>query len=438
MSPSEGKTSTTGPEPDRTSSDTRIEENALSAKEGAIDSPPDGGFIAWSVVAGAWCTSFCSFGWVNSVGIFQEYYKRNILKQYSASTVSWIPSLQIFFMLGSGPIIGFLYDRYGPRYLVLVGTFLHVFGLMMASISKEFYQLLLAQGVCSAIGAAAIFQPALSSVSGWFDKKRGAAFGILATGSSMGGVIFPIMVTHLINSVGFGWAMRSVAFLILFLLIIANFTVRCRVPPQPQKVTAQDLSRPLREPLSLLVMGAYALLTFGIYIPINYLVVSATAQGMSVELSQYLVPILNAASFFGRLGTGLVADKLGRYNIFVSVCAATGILILALWIPASSNAASIVFAAFFGFFSGSYVSLSPALIAQISPPKEFGYRNGLLFLAAAIPGLTTSPIAGAILARNDGSFTGMKVYGGVLTLAGTALVIVARLMKTGPKLWVKF
>lgn len=58
-----------------------------------------------------------------------------------------------------GPVVGKLFDKYGPRYLIIVGTFLHVFGLMMASISTQYYQLLLSQGVCSAIGVAAIFQP---------------------------------------------------------------------------------------------------------------------------------------------------------------------------------------------------------------------------------------------------------------------------------------
>ena len=55
--------------------------------------------------------------------------------------------------------MGILYDKYGPRYLILIGSFLHVFGLMMASISTEYYQILLSQGVCSAVGVAAIFQP---------------------------------------------------------------------------------------------------------------------------------------------------------------------------------------------------------------------------------------------------------------------------------------
>lgn len=51
-----------------------------------------------------------------------------------------ISSLEIFFMFFFGPIIGKLYDNYGPRYLLLVGTFLEVFGLMMTSLATEYYQ----------------------------------------------------------------------------------------------------------------------------------------------------------------------------------------------------------------------------------------------------------------------------------------------------------
>jgi MFS family permease len=116
----------------------------------------------------------------------------------------------------------------------------------------------------------------------------------------------------------------------------------------------------------------------------------------------------------------------------------SGILVLALWIPGSSNATSLVSAILFGFSSGAYVSLTPALIAQISPPREFGYRNGLMFFFVAFPGLVTNPIAGAVLAHEDGSYNGMKVFAGVFCLAGTLLVAVTRFMKTGPKLFVRF
>ncbi|CAI4215868.1 unnamed protein product [Parascedosporium putredinis] len=308
---------------------------------------PDGGVVAWSVLAGVWCVMFCS------IGAFQEFYQNNFLSNYSPSTIAWIPSLQLFFQMGMGPIIGALYDNFGPRYLVIGGSFLHVFGLMMASLSTKYYQILLAQGVCSAIGVAAIFQPAINVIHGWFDKKRGAAFGIVATGSSIGGVVFPIMVSRLIREVGYGWAMRICAFLILGLLVVANLTIRANHPPRPQRMTRTQLAKPFRE-------TEYA--------------------GMKENLVQYLLPILNAASLFGRIFSGVVGDKIGRYNIFVIVGYLTALLILALWIPCNTQEGIIAFSALYGFSSGAYVSLIGPLIAQISPLPEIGFRTGIIFL----------------------------------------------------------
>ncbi|KAF7555825.1 hypothetical protein G7Z17_g1934 [Cylindrodendrum hubeiense] len=263
----------------------------------AISEIPDGGAAAWLMVLGTWCTSFCSFGWINSVGIFQDYYEREMLKNYSSSTIAWIPSLQIFFIMAMGPVVGRLYDIYGPRRLILGGTLLHVFGLMMASLSTEYYQILLSQGICSAIGASAIFQPAISTVPEWFNKKRATAFGICSTGSSIGGVIFPIMLTHLISKVGFPWTMRISAFLILFLLIIANLTVRRRIVSKSKVSKKMDHLRAFRETKSLLLMAGFSLITFGIFVPIDYVVVEARASGMSTGILAYLVPILNSARF---------------------------------------------------------------------------------------------------------------------------------------------
>ncbi|KAF5866928.1 hypothetical protein ETB97_008734 [Aspergillus alliaceus] len=399
----------------------------------------DGGLTAWLVVVGAWCTSFCSFGWVNSVGIFQNYYESHLLKQYSSTTIAWIPSLQIFFMFAMGPIVGRLYDTFGARYLIIGGTFFHVFGLMMASISKEYYQILLSQGLCSAIGASAIFQPALNAVSVWFNRKRGIAFATLSTGSSVGGVIFPIMVDRLVAQVGFAWSMRISAFMILFLLAIAIVTVKARSPPQQGPKPSRDqLVKPFKEPVFFLTLLGYMLLTYGVFIPINYVIVEAVASGMDADLAAYLVPMLNAASLFGRLSAGFMSDKYGRYNIFIVMCILAGVLVLALWIPAASTAPTIVFAIIFGFASGAYVSLSPALIAQISPLKEIGYRTGLLFLFASVGGLTTSPIAGAILQNGGGDYTHMKIFSGMMLLGGTGFIVAARFVKTGFKLAEKF
>lgn len=67
-------------------------------------------------------------------------------------------------MFATGIFAGKVFDDFGPRYLLVAGTFLHVFGLMMTSISKTYYQILLSQAVCSGIGASLVFSPAFTSV----------------------------------------------------------------------------------------------------------------------------------------------------------------------------------------------------------------------------------------------------------------------------------
>ena len=94
-------------------------------------------------------------------------------------------------MFFGGPIFGKVFDNYGPRWLLIIGTFFHVFGLMMTSLSTQYYQFILAQGMVSALGASAVFYAAMSSVGTWFFKNRAASFGIMASGSSLGGVILP-------------------------------------------------------------------------------------------------------------------------------------------------------------------------------------------------------------------------------------------------------
>src|SRR4051812_19459519 len=117
--------------------------------------------------------------------------------------------------------------------MLLGGTVVYVFGLMMVSLSKQYYQFFLAQAVVSAIGSNAVFTACMNSVVSWFLKRRATAFGIMVSGSSLGGVVLPIMMDHLIASVGFPWAIRAVAFLFLGLCAVAALTVRPRLPPNP-------------------------------------------------------------------------------------------------------------------------------------------------------------------------------------------------------------
>ena len=189
----------------------------------------------------------------------------------------------------------------------------------------------------------------------------------------------------------------------------------------------------------------------GMFIPFTFIVVEAQSHGMSLRLANYLVPILNAArsviqhytrtyyeltlpSIIGRTVPNVVADKVGRFNVMIVMSGFTTILILAMWLPATGNAANIVFAALFGIASGAGIGLTPALCAQVSPIQEIGVRTGTVFTIAAFAALTGSPIGGQIIAVSNGSFRYAIVFGGVSCALGTALFIATRMAHAGVKM----
>lgn len=187
-----------------------------------------------------------------------------------------------------------VFDNYGPRWLLITGTFLHVFGLMMTSISSKYYQFVLAQGVCSPLGASFVFYAGLSCTATWFQERRGLAFGIVAGGSSLGGIVFPILLSRLLPTVGFGWSLRISGFVVLALLIIANLMVRSRIRPTSRPLTLSDYTDPFFEPTFVLLMLSVTCGFVAMFIPINYIMLEAVKNGIDADLSGYLLAILNA------------------------------------------------------------------------------------------------------------------------------------------------
>ena len=89
------------------------------------------------------------------------------------------------------PVFGKIFDNYGPRFAVIVGATAHILGLIFLSLSDEYYQIFLSQSILSGIGACSLFYSGMNAVSTYFKKRRALAIGIVASGSSLGGVIQP-------------------------------------------------------------------------------------------------------------------------------------------------------------------------------------------------------------------------------------------------------
>lgn len=119
-------------------------------------------------------------------GVFQTYYQTNLLKSKSPSDISWIGSTQGFLLLFGGAVTGPFFDLGYLRTLLIIGTFCSVVGMMLTSICKDYWQFFLAQGIIMGIGFGCLFLPSIAIISQYFTTRKSTAFGVAASGSSIG------------------------------------------------------------------------------------------------------------------------------------------------------------------------------------------------------------------------------------------------------------
>ncbi|OCH92770.1 MFS general substrate transporter [Obba rivulosa] len=409
----------------------RVSEQQADIGPVTVEPHPEGGLQAWTVIFGAALSFFATFGFVNSFGVFQDYYQTTLLNKSSSSTISLIGAIQLFFMYGAGPIVGRIYDAYGTNILLPLGTVITVFSLMMVSLAQENkpYQLFLSQGILFGIGISLIFNPALAVASHWFKRKRAYAIGIVAAGSAMGGVVYPIMLQRLIPRVGFGWAVRIAAFVTLVCLGVGCLTIRTRLPLS-RRVSLRGLVDldGFRE-LDYVLTGVGSFLVFyALFTPYFYMELYAESQGVSPNISTYLLPIINAWGVPSRVLPGMLADKIGALNVLVPCTLICGIFVLGLWLTAHTTASIIAFSSIYGLCIGAFVSLIPAHVANISPMEKFGARLGSIYLLVAVSTLVGTPTAGAFVTTIDQSnFDNLIIFTGVLILVGGLLLLLAGL-----------
>ena len=178
----------------------------------------------------AWLVVFCTWGYVNSFGTFQAYYSTNLGE--TASTISWIGSIQVWVLFFLGTFAGRAMDAgyFVPTFAV--GTVFQLIGIFMTSLSTKYWQLFLAQGVCTGIGSGILFTPAMALLSTYFSSHKGIAVALATTGNSAGGAIFPLIARQLLPQIGFGWTIRVLGLLNLVCLCTAGIAMKPRLPPR--------------------------------------------------------------------------------------------------------------------------------------------------------------------------------------------------------------
>ncbi|KAF9220522.1 MFS general substrate transporter [Gyrodon lividus] len=381
---------------------------------------------AWMAVFGAFLALFCSFGQLNAFGTFQSWYSDHQFASMSLFSISWIGSLQLwtFFFLG-GPI-GCIFDAYGPTPLLFSGSIILVSSNILTSIAVEYYQYLLAQGILFGLGVAMLFYPSIACVATHFNEYRATAIGIATAGSGCGGVIYPIMLRHLFDAVGFRWATRISALMAAVLCVTATLTVRPRLPIKKKTGLLWDV-RTIKDRRFLLLVAGSFLVCLGIFTPYFYISDYAESFDISTNTAFYILSAMNAGGVLGRIAPAWLSDKIGRFNLLCPSAFLSGLTCLVFWMFGKSLVAITVFAVMYGVLSGAFISVVTPCVAQISDIREFGTRIGALYTLISVPSLFGGPIAGALLQQEQGSFTASIALAGSSMMLGSVLLLASKL-----------
>lgn len=299
-------------------------------------------------------------GMMQSVGTFQSYLELNQLNDYTAGDIGWISGMYIFLSMLVDIQVGPVLDQRGPVVVGIVGGGCIVVMFILLGECKTYWQFMLCFGILGGLATTIAGTVGVTVVAKLFSRRRGLAIGVALTDSSIGTVIFPIMLRSLLPKLGWSWSMRILALIILGIFFLGTL---CLIPysrlarlvalPVTKKpgIAVLNLSAFRSIPFSLVSVMSFAI-QFVLYGIGGLLPTFAIEAGLKAEAGYTLLSIVGGASAVGRVIPGLVGDKLGHCNVLIFMGA--------LFVPLGKRSAILyVFNALWGFCSGGFLSITP-------------------------------------------------------------------------------
>lgn len=408
----------------------------VRTKDSTLDPgpPPDGGLQAWTQVLLVHLVIASTWGYINSFGLFQTYYETYLTPPSSPSSISWIGSLQIFLLFFIGTFSGRATDAGFFHATFISGACLQLLGIFTTSFCRSYWQLFLAQGVCTGIGNGLVFVPSMSLVSVYFLRKRSLAIGICASGSATGGLVFPAMAQRLLPRVGFGWTVRAIGFVMLVSMTLSAVFMIPRLPSRKSGPIVEWTAFRERS-YALFSLGMFFVFE-GIYIGF-YFVGSFGRDELGLPQSDAINVLLtmNGVGLPARLVPNYLADRIvGPLNAIIPFIAVS-CLLLYCWIAVTSVAGLWAFVVVYGMFAAGIQGLFPAALTSLTEdPKRAGVRMGMVFSVVSFAVLTGPPVAGALISVGDGKYVYAQIFAASSMLMGFVIVVAARVAKAG-KSW---
>jgi len=311
-----------------------------------------------------------------------------------------LPYTLMMVCLGIGGLwTGRMADRHGLMPVLCVGAVAVCGGFVWAGLSGSIWIFGLAHGLMGLVGSSATFAPLMADTALWWNKRRGIAVAICASGNYIAGALWPPIVQHGIDAIGWRQTYVLLGLVCGVGMLLLALRMRQRAPLVLMDAVAQPASavaapqpaaldrsrpfglRPLHAQLLLCVAGVACCVAMAM--PQVHIVAYCTDLGFGAARGAEMLSLMLACGIVSRLVSGVICDRIGGVRTLLLGSALQGVGLM-LFLPFDGLVPLYVISAMFGLFQGGLVPSYAIIIREYFAPQEAGARVGAVIMATLI------------------------------------------------------
>ncbi|MFP8835612.1 MFS transporter [Hydrogenophaga sp. XSHU_21] len=304
-----------------------------------------------------------------------------------------LPYTLMMVCLGLGGLFtGRMADRHGITPVLRLGALAVTGGFVWAAMSGSIWTFGLAHGLLlGLLGSSATFAPLLADTALWWNRRRGIAVAIAASGNYVAGTVWPPLVQWGIETVGWRQTYLTLGLVCgAGIFLLANL-MRQRPPlVVTQPVTPGEALPDTARPFGLSTSHAQALLCLAglaccvaMSMPQVHIVAYCVDLGFGAARGAEMLSLMLASGIVSRLVSGWICDRIGGIRTLLLGSALQCVALL-LFLPFDGMVPLYVISALFGLFQGGIVPSYAIIVREYFPPQEAGVRVGAVIMATLV------------------------------------------------------
>ena len=297
-------------------------------------------------------------------------------------------------MLGFGAgglAMGKLADKWGVHVSLWIGAVGIGSGFVLAGLSPNIWLFALSHGLLMGLlGSSSTFAPLLADTSLWWNKRRGIAVAVCASGNYVAGSIWPALAQHGVETIGWRDTYIWIGIVCGFGMLTLAFLMRQRPPILAVAAPGSLQSVASEKPFGLSINTAHALLCVAgvaccvaMAMPQVHIVAYCTDLGFGAARGAEMLSIMLACGIVSRLVSGAICDRIGGLKTLVLGSVLQGIALL-LFLPFDGMVSLYVISALFGLFQGGIVPSYAIIVREYFPAQRAGVLVGAVIMATMI------------------------------------------------------